>query len=76
MWSADASLILRCSAANDIRRVVPLFAVYVHVCDLATAHVAALQYLLDGVNDIALNLSTSEGYSVRDVLNTIGSHRM
>lgn len=53
---------------------------YVHVCDLADAHVLALQFLLDlkatdkkrdtaGFYD-AFNLGTSHGYSVRQVIET------
>lgn len=41
---------------------------YVHVSDLAAAHVAALRYLLDGGDSIALNLGIGRGYSVRDVI--------
>lgn len=43
---------------------------YVHVCDLADAHLAALQALLSGVEVGATNLGTGHGYSVRDVLET------
>jgi UDP-arabinose 4-epimerase len=41
---------------------------YVHVCDLAHAHVAALRYLQAGGRTIALNLGTGRGHSVRDVI--------
>jgi UDP-glucose-4-epimerase GalE len=41
---------------------------YVHVCDLADAHVAALHYLADGGPSTALNLGTGKGYSVREVI--------
>ena len=41
---------------------------YVHVCDLAQAHVLALLYLLSGGESICLNLGTGEGYSVREVV--------
>lgn len=41
---------------------------YVHVTDLAEAHVLGLQYLLDGGVSTALNLGTGHGYSVRDVV--------
>jgi UDP-arabinose 4-epimerase len=41
---------------------------YIHVCDLADAHVAALRYLEDGGETIALNLGTARGYSVREVI--------
>jgi UDP-glucose-4-epimerase GalE len=41
---------------------------YVHVSDLARAHVLALQYLLDGGETIALNLASGRGASVREVI--------
>lgn len=41
---------------------------YVHVEDLASAHVAALQYLEDGGKNIALNCGYNQGYSVKEVL--------
>ncbi|UCG19875.1 MAG: UDP-glucose 4-epimerase GalE [Deltaproteobacteria bacterium] len=40
---------------------------YIHVCDLAEAHVSALTYLLSGGQSISLNLGTGKGYSVREV---------
>jgi UDP-arabinose 4-epimerase len=41
---------------------------FVHVADLASAHVAALRYLENGGDSIALNLGTGRGHSVREVL--------
>jgi UDP-arabinose 4-epimerase len=41
---------------------------YIHVADLATAHVAALRYLLDGGATTALNLGTGQGLSVRQIV--------
>ncbi|MGD8373187.1 MAG: UDP-glucose 4-epimerase GalE [Syntrophobacterales bacterium] len=41
---------------------------YVHVCDLAEAHVLALKYLLAGGKSISLNLGTGKGHSVREVV--------
>lgn len=41
---------------------------YVHVCDLAEAHVQALDYLLSAGESICLNLGTGKGYSVREVV--------
>ena len=38
---------------------------YIHVQDLAEAHVLALRHLLDGGESLALNLGTGEGHSVR-----------
>jgi UDP-glucose 4-epimerase len=45
---------------------------YVHVCDLADAHVAALRYLDGGGVTTALNLGTGRGYSVREILDSAG----
>jgi len=41
---------------------------YIHVTDLAAAHVLALQYLEHGGASIALNLATGQGHSVREVI--------
>ena len=41
---------------------------YVHVCDLARAHVLALQHLLSGGDTIAVNLGNGQGASVRQVI--------
>jgi UDP-glucose-4-epimerase GalE len=41
---------------------------YIHVTDLATAHVAALDYLAAGNASSALNLGTGRGHSVREVI--------
>jgi UDP-arabinose 4-epimerase len=41
---------------------------YVHVYDLAHAHVLALQHLLDNGDTIAVNLGTGHGASVRQVV--------
>ena len=43
---------------------------YIHVEDLADAHVRALDCLLDGGKTIALNLGTGEGISVKRVIET------
>jgi UDP-arabinose 4-epimerase len=42
---------------------------YVHVSDLARAHVLALNHLLDGGDSIAVNLASGQGASVREVVN-------
>ena len=44
---------------------------YVHICDLAEAHVSALDYLRQGGEPIALNLGTGEGYTVREVIQAV-----
>jgi UDP-arabinose 4-epimerase len=41
---------------------------YVHVCDLADAHVAALRFLLDGGATDAFNLGTGRGTSVLELI--------
>ncbi len=41
---------------------------YVHVNDLAEAHVLAMQHLMNGGASLALNLGTGEGCSIRQVL--------
>lgn len=41
---------------------------YIHVQDLAEAHVAAIAYLAAGGDSIALNLGTGSGHSVREVI--------
>ena len=43
---------------------------YVHVVDLARAHVLALEYLLKGGDTIAINLGSGRGTSVREVIDT------
>jgi UDP-glucose 4-epimerase len=41
---------------------------YIHVCDLADGHVAALQRLFDTPGSLTVNLGTGRGYSVLDVV--------
>jgi UDP-glucose-4-epimerase GalE len=41
---------------------------YIHVEDLADAHIKALEYLSRGGQSTALNLGTAHGYSVREVI--------
>ena len=69
-------------AASGLRSTVQVFGTdyetpdgtairdYVHVSDLAHAHVLALQYLLDGGDTIAVNLASGKGTSVREVIDT------
>jgi UDP-glucose 4-epimerase len=45
---------------------------YIHVCDLADAHVTALKQLLGGSRGGAFNLGTGRGHSVKQVLDRIG----
>jgi UDP-arabinose 4-epimerase len=44
---------------------------YIHVTDLADAHVKALRYLQRGGASAAFNLGTGQGYSVKEVVNTV-----
>jgi UDP-arabinose 4-epimerase len=44
---------------------------YVHVGDLADAHVAALDYLLGGGDSTAMNLGLGNGHSVHDVVTAV-----
>ena len=44
---------------------------YIHVRDLASAHVSALDYLIAGGSSTDLNLGTGIGHSVREVLSCV-----
>lgn len=44
---------------------------YVHVSDLAAAHVLALRHLLEGGPSLAMNLGTGAGTSVRELLGAV-----
>jgi UDP-arabinose 4-epimerase len=44
---------------------------YIHVSDLARAHVLALAHLLRGGESLALNLGTGRGASIREVVRTV-----
>jgi UDP-glucose-4-epimerase GalE len=44
---------------------------YIHVTDLAAAHVLALEKLQAGRENLFLNLGTGLGYSVRDVISMV-----
>ncbi len=44
---------------------------YIHVMDLADAHVQALAYLAGGGASTAINLGTGRGHSVREVIQTV-----
>src|SRR5262249_8378723 len=45
---------------------------YIHVSDLATAHVQALEYAAQGGAERAFNLGTGRGFSVREVVEAVG----
>jgi UDP-glucose 4-epimerase len=44
---------------------------YIHVEDLATAHLDALQYLRNGGESVVLNCGYGHGYSVREVIQSV-----
>lgn len=46
---------------------------FIHVADLAEAHVAALEHLSGGGENLLLNVGRGEGSSVREVLDVVGS---
>jgi UDP-glucose-4-epimerase GalE len=43
---------------------------YIHVSDLASAHVKAMQYLERGGDNAKINLGSGKGYSVQEVIDT------
>lgn len=71
-------LVLR--AAQDPGKTVTIFGTdydtrdgtcirdYVHVCDLADAHILGMERLLAGEKSAVYNLGNGEGYSVREVI--------
>lgn len=44
---------------------------YIHVTDLADAHILALEYLFDGNNSDVFNLGNGKGYSVKEIIDTV-----
>ncbi len=43
---------------------------YIHVCDIAIAHILGLEYLLKGGKTDVFNLGNAHGFSVREVIET------
>lgn len=43
---------------------------YIHVTDLASAHVLAMNYLINGGESKAFNLGSGNGFSVKDIIET------
>jgi UDP-glucose 4-epimerase len=41
---------------------------YIHVCDLADAHILGLEYLLEGADTAIFNLGNGQGFSVQQVI--------
>lgn len=86
-FNTNATQLIRvaCDAALQKRRGLSLFGTdfptpdgtairdYIHVEDLATAHVAALQYLEQGGKSQTLNCGYGQGYSVRQVIDRVKS---
>lgn len=44
---------------------------YIHVTDLAEAHILALEYLFNGNESDIFNLGNAKGYSVKEIINTV-----
>lgn len=44
---------------------------YIHVTDLATAHLAALDRLMTGADSFVCNLGSGTGFTVREILNAV-----
>ncbi len=44
---------------------------YIHVTDLARAHVQALKYLAESSQSLCINLGTGQGYSVMEVIQAV-----
>ena len=45
---------------------------YIHVTDLARAHVLAVEHLIQGGGNLAVNLGTGRGTSIKEILEAIG----
>ena len=83
--TAKATLLIKvaCEAALGKRESISVFGSdydtkdgtgvrdYIHVEDLASAHVKALEYLEKGGESSTFNCGYGHGYSVREVLNTV-----
>jgi UDP-glucose 4-epimerase len=81
----NATLLVKvaCEAAVGARPGVSIFGTdyptpdgtgvrdYIHVEDLASAHVKALEYLEKGGDSVTMNCGYGHGYSVREVLNMV-----
>ena len=44
---------------------------YIHVTDLAQAHVLGAKYIYENNKSVTMNLGSNEGYSVKEVLNIV-----
>lgn len=80
---ADHLIRVACDAALERRPCLKIFGTdfptpdgtairdYIHVEDLASAHVAALRYLEDGQESEVFNCAYGQGYSVRQVVDRV-----
>lgn len=82
---AETTLLIKvaCEAAVGKRESISIFGTdyptpdgtgvrdYIHVEDLAAAHLDAVDYLAAGKTSVTLNCGYGKGYSVREVLNTV-----
>ncbi len=80
-----ATLLIKvaCEAVTGKRDVIRVFGTdyetsdgtgirdYIHVQDLAGAHLRAMDYLNEGADSVTLNCGYGHGYSVREVLDTV-----
>ena len=83
--TVDATLLIKvaCEAVIGKREAVSIFGTdyptpdgtgirdYIHVEDLASVHLAALEYLRSGGESSTLNCGYGHGYSVREVLDSV-----
>lgn len=81
----DATLLIKvaCEVATGKREQLSVFGTdypthdgtgvrdYIHVCDLASAHVQAMAYLASGGTSTTLNCGYGHGYSVRQVIDVV-----
>jgi UDP-glucose-4-epimerase GalE len=44
---------------------------YIHVLDLASAHIKALEYIIKNKKSLTLNLGTEKGFSVLEIINMV-----
>ncbi|MCX8028877.1 MAG: UDP-glucose 4-epimerase GalE [Brevinematales bacterium] len=70
-------------AAMGIRKSIKIFGTdyptpdgtcirdYIHVNDLASAHIKGVEYLMEGNNSNYFNLGNGKGFSVREIINTV-----
>eukprot|EP00121_Abeoforma_whisleri_P009629 Awhi_evm1s8859 len=44
---------------------------YIHICDLSTAHILGMEYLLKGGETNQFNLGSGDGYSVKEIFRAV-----